>query len=130
MPISDVRKVEKARAKLLQQGVDPETIDSILGPAPEEVPDLPYVDPEILAHVAMLRGKRVGDLTPDEIKEAAANPPELLKHVTVQDKPAYAPSTYTEARTYRAQQLGVDERNLTDINLAEARKMVVRKKKK
>lgn len=130
MPISDVRKVEKARAKLLQQGVDPETIDSILGPAPEEVPDLPYVDPEILAHVAMLRGKRVDDLTPDEIKEAAANPPELLKHVTVQDKPAYAPSTYTEARTYRAQQLGVDERSLTDINLAEARKMVVRKKKK
>lgn len=126
MPLS---KAEIDRIKLLQQGVDPETIDEILGPAPEEAPDLPYVDPEILARLALVRGKRVENLTPDEIREAATNPPEPFEYVTVQDKPPFVPSTFTEARTYRAQQLGVDERNLTDINLDEARKMIVRRKK-
>lgn len=125
MPLS---KTEIDRIKLLQQGVDPDTIDSILGPQPEEVADLPDVDPEILERLAMIRGKRVSDLTPVEIQEAADNPPPPFEYVTVQDKPSFVPSTYVEARAYRAQQLGVDERNLTDINLDEARKMVVRRK--
>ena len=130
MALSEAQRKEKARIKLLQQGVDADTIEYILGPAPEVEPDLPYVDHKVLVLVAALNGKRVENLSRAEIEEAAINPPEEPRWVTVQDKPPFIPSTYVEARAYRAQQLGVDERNLTDQNLVEARKMIVRKKKK
>ena len=131
MALSEAQRKDKARIKLLQQGVDPDTIDEILGPAPEVEANLPYVDHKVLVLVAALNGKRVENLSRAEIEEAAINPPpEPTVYEPVDHTPNFVPSTYVEARAYRAQQLGVDERNLTDQNLVEARGMIVRKKKK
>ena len=124
------QRAAKMRAKLAQQGLDADSIDNIMSPPPPVSPDLPDVDHKVLVLVARLNGKRIESLTEAEIREAAVNPPEEPTFVTVQDDPPFIPSTLPEALKYRAQQLGVDERNLTDINIEEARQLIVRKDKK